>query len=181
MTDMMRERVSAAEFLRRPETNQPQQLIDGEIIEMPSPTPEHQDIVLEIAYFLKTLAKGRGWRVFVAPLDVEFDEFNAPQPDVIVVLPDSLCRVTDTRLIGAPDLIAEVLSPGTEKNDRSGKFRLYEKHGVREYWLVDPEPRLVEVWSLRDGKFARLDVYGTDERFASPLLGEIAVSDLFAS
>jgi Uma2 family endonuclease len=181
MTDHVRERISAAEYFALPETTQPTQLIDGEIIEMPSPTPEHQDIVLEIAYFLKTLAKGRGWRVFVAPLDVEFDEFNAPQPDVIVVMPGSQCRVTDSRLIGAPDLIAEVLSPGTEKNDRSGKFRLYEKHGVREYWLVDPEPRLVEVWTLQGERFTRLDVFGTDERFASPLLGEIAVSDLFAS
>ncbi len=181
MTDPVKERIHTAEYFALPETMQPTQLIDGEIIETPSPTPEHQDIVLEIAYFLKTLAKGRGWRVFVAPLDVEFDEFNAPQPDVIVVLPGSLCRVTDTRLIGAPALIAEVLSPGTEKNDRSGKFRLYEKHGVREYWLVDPDPRLVEVWTLQGDRFARLEVYSTDERFASPLLGEITVSNLFAS
>lgn len=72
MNDSVKELISTVEYFALPETTQPTQLIDGEIIEMPSPTPEHQDIVLEIAYFLKTLAKGRGWRVFVAPLDVEF-------------------------------------------------------------------------------------------------------------
>ncbi len=179
MTDMMRERVSAAEFLLRPETTQPQQLIDGEIIDMASPIPSHQKIVYMTAHVLEPLVAERGGQFFVAPLDVEFDAYNVPQPDVMVVLPGGKCTIGDTRLIGAPDLIVEVLSPGTTQVDRRDKFRLYERHGVREYWMIEPSERYLEAWALQDARFVLVDVVGKDEAYHSPLLGEIALNALF--
>ncbi len=81
-------------------------------------------------------------------------------------------------LRGAPDLVIEVLSPGTARRDKKDKFSLYEKHGVREYWIIDPSEKLLEVWQLRDGRFSRLDVFGPGDPFTSLLLGPIDVKAL---
>jgi Uma2 family endonuclease len=120
-----------------------------------------------------------GGQFFVAPLDVEFDPHNVPQPDVMVVLPGGKCTIGDTRLIGAPDLIVEVLSPDTNQVDRREKFRLYERHGVREYWLIEPGEMRLEAWALQERRFVLVDVVGKDETYISPLLGEIALNILF--
>jgi Uma2 family endonuclease len=174
-----RERISAAEFLERPESNRLVQLIDGEIIDMASPTPEHQMVTRQTVVVLIPPAQARGGQVLFAPLDVELDDGNVVQPDVIVLLPESKCQIGKTRLHGAPDLVIEVLSPGTLKIDRRDKFRLYERHGVREYWMIELREPLVEVWTLQDGRFVLLDAYGQDETFTSPLLGAIEVNKLF--
>jgi Uma2 family endonuclease len=174
-----RERISAAEFLQRPESNRLVQLIDGEIIDVGCPPPSHQLIVGETLFYLSPHVKLRSGHAFSAPLDVELDDGNVVQPDVIVLLPDSKCDIGKTRLHGAPDLVIEVLSPGTTKIDRRDKFRLYERHGVREYWMLELSEPLVEVWMLQDGRFVLLDVYGKDETFTSPLLSTIEVDRLF--
>ncbi len=170
-----------------PETNLPVQLLDGEVIEI--------DANLHI-YLIKThcwqcsiclfklKAKELGGKAYVAPVDVYFDEHNIPQPDVmwLGLAPDTKCQmVGEKRLSGAPDLIAEILSPSTAHIDRKRKFRLYEKYGVREYWLVDPRDQLVEVWQHQDERFVLLDVYGVGEIFISALLGAVEVATLFAS
>ncbi|MCC6616598.1 MAG: Uma2 family endonuclease [Anaerolineae bacterium] len=180
MTDQPKERLSAAEFLSLPETNRPLQLIDGAIIDMGSPTPDHQTVVFQTASTLNAAVKSFGGRVFVAPLDVHLDEDNVPQPDVMVILQGGRCAVGEKYLTGAPDLIVEVMSPGSVKLDRREKFRLYERHGVREYWIADPQERLIDVWTLQNDRFVLLNVYETGETFQSPLLGDIHVSDLFS-
>lgn len=174
MTDYIRTPITAGEFFQLPETNIPTELLDGEIIVSPSPTPTHQDSVFGTATEVKRVANGG--RVFSAPLDVYLDELNTPQPDVMWVAPDSKCVIGETHLVGAPDLIVEVLSPGTARHDRVYKFSLYERHEVREYWMIDPAQKLVEVWWLRDRKFARLGIFGTGDTFVSTVLGETPVN-----
>ena len=94
------------------------------------------------------------------------------------VAEDSQCVILDKHLRGAPDLIVEVLSPGTIRRDRKVKFRLYQQYGVREYWLVDLAEKLVEVWQWVDSKFQIVDVYGSDEIIESPLLGNIKAASI---
>jgi Uma2 family endonuclease len=179
MNAPMTTRVNAEEYFRLPETTQPTHLIDGEIIEMTSPTPEHQSALLDLAMALRPLVKGKNGTLFVAPLDVRFDDVNVVQPDLIILMPDSQCVIGDKRLIGAPDLIVEVLSPSTTKFDRKQKFHLYERFGVREYWLVNPREQLIEVW-LHDGtRFVLQDIYAKDETVKSGLLGEVGLSGVF--
>jgi len=176
-----RMKMTAAAFLGLPETNLPRELIDGEIIEMTASELDHQDVVLNLGILFKQAAKERGGKAYVAPVDVVFDEINIPQPDVIYLAPESRCIPEGTkRLLGAPDLIGEVLSPSTARKDRREKFNLYQKHAVREYWLVDPRDQLVEVWQHQNGKFARLDVYGMGETFESALIGSIEVNAIFS-
>jgi Uma2 family endonuclease len=180
MSEMTKNRITASVFFALPQSNTPLALIDGEVIEIGSPVPAHQEAVVRLVLLISQLTLHLGGKVFVAPLDVYFDLLNIPQPDVMWVAPDSKCQIGEKRLIGAPDLIAEVLSPGTALQDKRDKFRLYEKYGVREYWIVDPMEKLVEVWQHSDGRFVLLNVYGLAEVFNSPLLGEVHTSRIWS-
>jgi Uma2 family endonuclease len=167
-------RMTAAEYRQRPETTQPTELIEGEIIVRPAPTDRHQGVVMG---FVQALLgqPGTGTLRF-APLDVYLDDETIVQPDVFWVSgPGSRCRLGDDGYwYGAPDLVIEVLSPGTARRDKAVKFRLYEQHGVREYWLADPDARYVEVWRRAGdaSRFEQQGVYGPDETFDSALLGQ---------
>jgi Uma2 family endonuclease len=148
---------------------------------MSSPAPNHQKTVYATARAIEPPVTKLSGQFFVAPLDVEFDPRNVPQPDVMLVLPDGRCTISATRLVGAPDLIVEVLSLDTKQLDRREKFRLYERHGVREYWMLDPSEMLLEAWALHDGRFVLMDVVGKSETYLSPLLGEITLDTVFGS
>ena len=163
-------RMTAEEYFKLPETNTPMQLIDGELIMAPATIPPHQRLVRRIYDYINPLfTNGEIW---FSPTDVYLDEFNITQPDLLWVAPDGRCIETDTGLHGAPDWVLEVLSPGTAKHDRSKKYRLYEKHGVREYWIADPIEKLLEAWTLADGAFKYIGAYGTGDTFESLLLGQ---------
>lgn len=110
-------RIDAAAFFQLSETLYPTELIDGQVIRMPAPTPQHQRLVFKIA---KLIPNGE---VFVAPNDVHLDAHNVLQPDVMWVAEGSACQETDKRFVGsAPELVVEVLSEATTRRDRKEKF-----------------------------------------------------------
>jgi len=168
MADIVKIQMTAAEFLALPESNQPTQLIDGEMIVTPSPIPAHQRCVLNSIQILEALIPDG--EIFVSPIDLYLDDSNVPQPDVLWIAANGKCVVGEKYLSGPPDLIVEVLSPSTAREDRTVKFLLYEKFGVREYWIVDPA-KLIEVWILDGGRYVRQGIYNIDETFNSPVLG----------
>ncbi|NDJ37071.1 MAG: Uma2 family endonuclease [Chloroflexi bacterium] len=174
MTEAAKTKMTAAAFARLPETTTPTELIHGEVIVSPSPRATHQVIVVGLIVILNEVAtKGQ---VNVSPLDVYLDEHNVVQPDVFWVSAGSTtCALgEDDYWHGGPDLVVEVISPGSTRRDKVTKFRLYEAHGVREYWLVDPEAGALEVWVRgEDDLFARQGLY--TETFTSPVLGGVAV------
>lgn len=178
MVNLPKVGMSASEFLQLPETMLPTELIEGEVIRSPAPTPEHQFISGEVYARLRELVPNG--KVAYAPLDVYLDEETVLQPDVLWIAEGSSCVVEPKFIRGAPDLVVEVHSEGTVRYDKGKKFAQYEKFGVREYWMIDPDEKFVEVW-YRDGeKFARLGVFGDDEPFTSPLLGKLVdVASLF--
>jgi Uma2 family endonuclease len=152
------------------------------MIMSPAPNLEHQAIVLNLASLLLQIKPGG--KVHVAPVDVWLDDANVVQPDVMWISPNSACVPFEKKYYqGAPDLLAEVLSPGTARTDKSAKFKLYEKHGVREYWMVDPEAQYVEVWRREENRFALVGVFGPGETFGSAVLGDktVEVTRLFQS
>src|SRR5579871_1433380 len=105
---------------------------------MTAPKIKHQ-LLSGRLYRLVDDLKPNGVAIY-APVDVYLDEFNIPEPDIMWVAENSTtCEITENRLIGAPDLVIEILSPSTAKRDKTDKFNLYEKHGSREYWLIDPD------------------------------------------
>ena len=121
----------------------------------------HQGIVLELGYQLVGALKGKPWRVYVAPFDIrlpkgteEDDQVDTVvQPDVFIVC--DLQKIDARGMRGAPDWIAEVLSPGTANHDRLRKLPVYERAGVREVWLIDPIKRTLALHRLEAGRYGR--------------------------
>ena len=139
--------LSTVEYLLTEETNKRRELAWGVVREPPAPFYSHQRIVLEVARVLQDHVEPRGLgRVAIAPLDVILDEEKAliVQPDVLFVAAERLSIIRD-QIWGAPDLVVEVLSDGTQAHDRSTKLGWYRQYGVRECWLIDPFSRRVIV------------------------------------
>ncbi len=147
------------DFLLFPDDGRRHEIIDGEHYVTPSPNTRHQDLVgrlhLALGNFLR--ANPSLGRVFLAPFDVIFTFHDIVEPDLLVIAGDQLEILTDRNVQGAPALVIEVLSPGTRKRDEQIKRRLFERGGVREYWLVDPEPALIKVYRRNaEGGFERM-------------------------
>ncbi|MFN0047991.1 MAG: Uma2 family endonuclease [Cytophagales bacterium] len=135
---LTKEKASVEDYMNLPEGGK-YQLIDGEIIEMASPIEKHQDLSGEIfaKLFLHTKKNILG-KVFSAPFDVHFDEENIFQPDILFVSNERI-EIIKKWIYGAPDVVIEILSPTTAYFDSHRKFHTYEKYGVKEYFLVNPE------------------------------------------
>jgi len=140
--------MTADEYLyRTDESNRPRELAFGILREPPSPFFNHQSIVLRVArLWTDHVEPRRLGQVAVAPLDVVLDRERAliVQPDVLFVSADRLSIIRD-QVWGAPDLVAEVLSAGTESHDRAEKMAWFRQYGVRECWVVDPRTRTVMI------------------------------------
>jgi len=180
MSNSIQTRVTAKEFFDLPEERHPIQLIAGKLIEMPTPIPNHQRLVVRLIVLLNGLIPNG--EVFTAPISVYLDDENVLEPDVVWVAEGSPCAIKDTHLDGPPDLVVEVLSPSTARYDKIGKFNLYERHGVREYWIVDPTLRSVEVWRLAETLFVYQGVYTAKDTFVSTVLGgkSVELNSVFA-
>ena len=131
------------------------EVINGELLMVPGPGTFHQSIVGALFIRLTRHAEESGaGTVFVSPLDVVLDDINVVQPDVLFIRNDHL-EIIDPRAIrGVPDLVVEILSPGTRRRDRMVKAQLYARAGVPEYWIVDPPARCIEVFSLGETGYA---------------------------
>jgi Uma2 family endonuclease len=173
--------VTYADYLKTPEGGK-FQLIGGELIEMTSPSIYHQELVLSFVTEFRTfLNKDKIGKVFVAPLDVYFSETEVYQPDILLLLSDSFSKIKENKIEGSPDLIVEVLSPSTAYYDLKHKKSIYEKKGVKEYWIVDPIDKTVEIWDNKNGKFyLASELSKTDTAKSNLLTGlEIKLSEVF--
>ena len=141
-------------YFRLPETNRIVELSEGRLIITPSPTTQHQRIVLKSSHLLVDhVSLHNLGEVIIAPMDVRLWEGNIRQPDIIFMSNEHLDRTTNKRW-GIPDLAVEVTSPGTKREDRKDKYAEYEKAGIKEYWIIDPDKQTVEVFELKDRRYA---------------------------
>jgi Uma2 family endonuclease len=174
MAEMVRTHMTTEAFLQLPETNLPTELISGEFIEMNAPNDLHQKTSMYLISVLLPLLPVGEFRS--APTDVLLDDLNVFQPDLFwVSVENTHCKVIDGKWYGAPDLVIEIFSPSTERRDKKTKFDTYERHGVREYWMVDPQAEYIEVWLQHEGKFDRFGIFGPDEKFVSSVLNNQTV------
>ena len=158
------------------------QLVGGEIIVTPAPGKRHQYIVLKLIKLLDDYVEvNKLGEIAIAPRDVYFGPHDTYQPDILFIAADRLDISAEDRVNGAPDLVVEVLSPSTAYYDLRKKYRTYEKYGVKEYWIVDPEEKSIEIYSLNDDKFVLAERQVEHGEVASGLLTglTIALSALF--
>ena len=133
------------EYMTTPEDKR-YQLLDGEMILAPSPTTKHQRILLKLLRSLSAILVDRDLGlIWSAPLDVVLSDYDVAQPDILFVSNERADIITEANIQGAPDLVVEVLSPSTAGYDRGYKQVLYGRHGVREYWIVDPDAETVDI------------------------------------
>ncbi len=173
------------EFLAISDDNRIIELLDGEIVMTPPATDWHQSVSGSLYIFIHQCIKGGILRY--APIGLYVDEQNFVEPDLLWISEKNTQCELDKRGFwhGTPDLIVEILSPSTALRDKRVKFKLYEKLGVREYWIVDPEAKYIEVYHQQDGKFIQLGIYGAGEgeSFTSTVLpkSEVEVDKAFDS
>lgn len=133
------------------ESNERFELRNGEIIAMSSPSTIHQELVMQLSWSINNYIKSNHGKckVFPAPYDVKLDDYNVVIPDVSIIC--NLSKIDSKRCNGAPDWIIEVVS-SNYKDDYIRKLSLYEKFGVREYWIVDPKKHTTFVYFFEDMK-----------------------------
>jgi Uma2 family endonuclease len=158
------------------------ELIDGQAYAMsPGPNRRHQELVGEVFRQVADALEGAPCRVYVAPLDIRLPRGNEADDDVdTVVQPDIsvICdrtKLDDRGCRGAPDWVIEVLSPSSASHDQILKRALYERHGVREYWLIHPVDLVVTVYRLADGAYGRPDIYELKDTLPCGILPEVVI------
>ncbi len=143
-----------------PDDGKRYETVNGILYTMLAPDISHQEVLGEIFSYLRTHVKLTGLGlVRIAPFDVELAPNVVVQPDVFVVLNTNLDIVLDSRIIGTPNLVVEVASPGTATHDRREKYDAYANAGVPEYWIADPIAHTVEVFILETGKYYSQGVF----------------------
>ena len=145
------------DYLLFPDDGKRHELIDGEHCVTPSPNAKHQTIAMNFAGMIWSyLQEHPIGRVFAAPFDVVFSDFDVVEPDLLYVSANRVPNVLTTQHVrGAPDLVIEIGSPATRKRDETSKRALYERSGVQEYWMVDPEIDVLRVYRRSGERFDR--------------------------
>ncbi len=163
------------DYLKTPE-GAAYQLINGELIMAPAPGLRHHDIAATIVEALRRFVKKRGLgRVFNAPVDVYFSQRETYQPDIFFVSKEKLHLVGRDKVKGPPDLIIEILSPKTARYDLSEKKHVYESYGVKEYWIVDPNEKTIEVFEYSFKGFVSIAKAEGKGRIGSQVLDGFSV------
>jgi len=166
------------------------ELIYGEPYNMsPGPGKRHQRISAHLTAKFYTHLEGKSCQVFAAPFDVRpladiemsDDEIDTVvQPDLIVICDEK--KLEERGVVGAPDLVVEILSPFTARKDLTRKFELYEHAGVQEYWVVLPDEKIIQVYRLEEGRYGRHYAVGPGDVLEVPWLDgfKVDVEGVFA-
>lgn len=158
------------------------ELIDGEAWAMsPAPTVSHQTLLGQLFRQIDEALDGAPCRALISPVNVllpasgesEENSTTVVQPDILVVCDPG--KITDRNVLGAPDWIIEVLSPATARYDHLTKRALYQRAGVREYWLVHPVDRVITVYTLQNGQFSPPEIADLAGERSPAILPEIVI------
>ncbi len=180
-------RLTYDDFVRFPDDGLRHELIDGVHYVTPSPVTRHQQLSGRLHLAIGTYLERHpdAGQLFYAPFDVIFSRWDVVEPDLLFVAADQLEILTDANVQGAPALVIEILSPGTRRRDLGIKRELFERGGVREYWMVDPKAEDVAIYRREaegDLVLAGRLTAGDGSALSSPLLPgfELPVEKLFA-
>jgi Uma2 family endonuclease len=163
------------DYLHLPEDRR-YEIIEGELFMIPAPESYHQKVSRNLVFILWGFVKGEGLgEIYSAPTDVVLSNEDIVQPDIIFIEKGRLGIIKEKNVEGAPDLIVEILSPSLRYRDRVHKKKLYQRHGVREYWIVDPKKKQVELMILEEGIYRKVGQYGLEDTVESLVLKGLKV------
>ncbi len=149
------------------------ELIGGQPLAMsPSPVTRHQDILGALHAQMRPFFRGKGCKVYPAPMDVKLSDEDVVQPDLVVVCnPEQIQK----HIEGPPSLVVEILSESSLRHDRVVKTELYARFGIAEYWIVTPFPSVVEVYQLQGDRYLLWKAFGREDTLKSPGFPELAI------
>ena len=154
--DVRNSQLTYEDYLLFPDDGKRHEIIDGEHCVTPAPKTKHQKASFNLSVALGSYVKQRGLGlVLAAPSDVILSDENVVQPDLLFVSTARVSIVTEDNIRGAPDLVVEIISETTRKRDEVTKRKLYERFGVQEYWVVDPELETVKIFRRTQQGYGR--------------------------
>jgi Uma2 family endonuclease len=166
---------TCADYAALPE-GAPYQLIGGKLVMTPSPSTRHQAILRRLGVKMANFVDEKGvGAVYFAPVDVYLQETAVYQPDIAFVSRDRFAIIEAEKINGAPDLVVEILSPSTAYYDLREKFKIYARCGVKEYWIVDPIEKSIELYAGKEGKFIQVARAEETGRVESGVLGGFSI------
>lgn len=174
-------KITYDDYLRLPEDGR-YEVLEGDLLMTPSPVTYHQVICTNLLLILGNhIRKELLGRIFVAPYDVVLSKYNVVQPDLIFVSRHREHIIGEKNIQGAPDMVVEVLSPGTRERDEKIKMKIYAKYGILEYWIVDPDNKKVAVYCWSKEGYHRQGSFSETETFTTELLPGLLVQckDIF--
>ncbi len=158
------------------------ELIRGKIFRMsPAPKASHQSVSVSLSSMIWTYLKGKTCQIYAAPFDVILPVSNKKREKATTVVQPDICVICNPEIVeeagcfGVPDWIIEILSPHTSKKDLQLKYDVYEEAGVKEYWIVMPQEKLIEVFILENSKYKRVKTYAQDDEVPSHTLPELSL------
>ncbi len=167
------------DYLHLPNDGKRYEILEGEIFVSPSPVTKHQIISANLLAILhQHVRQHKLGMVLSAPTDVVLSYTNVVQPDLLFVSNARKNIITDKNIQGAPDLIVEILSETSAEQDRTTKKQIYARHGVKEYWIIDPDRETVEVYKLEPKRrvFQHVATYQSDETLRSALFPQLEIT-----
>ena len=174
------------DFLNFPNDGNRHELIDGDHYVTPSPNTTHQRVSRRLMVALDRYLERHGiGEMFSAPFDVVFSDLDVVEPDLLYISRARGGILTSQHVRGAPDLVVEILAPSTRRTDEVTKRKLYERFGVGEYWVVDPELETTKIYRRVGDAFLRAAELSVEQAhtLTTPLLPEFSIllADVFAS
>ena len=159
------------EYARLPEDGYRYEVIEGDLLMSPAPATTHQRISRRLLVLLDAFAARTGaGEALAAPCDVVLARGTVVQPDLLFVATERRSIIGPLNVTAAPDLVVEIISPGDPEHDRVRKHELYARHGVREYWIVDPAARTIDVFALQGADYVLATHAGPGDVAQSVLL-----------
>jgi Uma2 family endonuclease len=175
-------RLTYDDFVLFPEDGLRHEILDGEHYVSAAPYLRHQAVLVEFTtalhFFLKANPLGE---LFPGPVDVLLSRHDIVEPDLVFVSNERLSILTEKNIQGPPDLVVEVLSNSTKHIDQGLKLERYERFGVQEYWIVDPDRNTITVYRLEGERFQKAAVLSTEDVLRTPLLPglELQLTEIF--
>lgn len=160
------------DYAALPDDGRRYELHRGELSAIPTPGTRHQGTLVALMALLHKHMRSRGLgEVFVAPTDCILSNVTVLQPDLLYIATERLAIISERAIEGAPTLVVEVISPSTAHVDRDRKMKLYAEHGVPYYWIVDPDSRSVEAYTLTGAAYALVARVTTEPVALPPFSG----------
>jgi Uma2 family endonuclease len=159
-----------------PDDGKRYEILDGDLVMTPSPSTRHQRVSRNLGHILHLyVTEHGGGELFYAPLDVILDRYTIVEPDIVYVSADRSSIVQEHAIVGAPDLLIEILSPLTADRDRGAKAKLYAKFGVDCYWIVDPKARTLDAFSRGGERYGAAVRYSGDAVVRTSLFPQLTI------